>query len=325
VSNAAAAAGDFIITSTGGHGIILDRDGDVVWWYSFGLGSQGGTEDLSRVHMSTDGKSMWGCNLNVMGGQGRMFRIDIDGEGQRQDFNANRHHDLTVLPDNSIAYIEFDSNGQDTCDKIVEMTPSGQTKDVFRIRDHFGDLAGTGTGGIGMVGEWCHTNAIHYVPEQDAYYISVLNQNMVIKFKRSGEVVWAMGNAGPTQSGVKYLQGVSWTRQHGHHAYADGRFLLFNNGQGGFGGSGTSKIIEFELDENGGSARELWNYSGGGTSNTLGDVQKLSNGNILVVYSNSGTMHEVPAGGQSPVRTISAGGFGYVEARASLYGDPDRF
>jgi hypothetical protein len=59
---------------------------------------------------------------------------------------------------------------------------------------------------------------------------------------------------------------------------------------------------------------------------TLGDVQEMSNGNILIVYSNNGLIHEVAPGETStPLRTMNASGFGYAEARSSLYGPPERY
>jgi hypothetical protein len=175
--------------------------------------------------------------------------------------------------------------------------------------------------------EWCHSNAIHYVPTQDAYYVSVLDQSMIIKVNRSeGRLEWAIDGDGNNVGGVKYLSGATWSRQHGHHPLEDGSLLVFNNGEGGFGGGGNSLALAFTIDDSAGTARESWRYDGGSSTPTLGDVQQLSNGNILVVYSNSGLMHEVAAGEASTsLRTITAGGFGYVDARKSLYGVPDRY
>jgi hypothetical protein len=105
-----------------------------------------------------------------------------------------------------------------------------------------------------------------------------------------------------------------------------GRLLIFNNGEGGFGGGGTSFGLGLAIDEASGTASEIWRYNGGASSQTLGDVQEMSNGNIMVDYSNNGLIHEVAAGEtSSPLRSIVASNFGFAEARRSLYGAPDRF
>ena len=282
-----------------------------------------GGSGLSRAHISGDGKSMWGANLNVGGGDGKLYRIGMDGLGDVETLSIDRHHDFCVLPDNSIAYIEFDRDGDGTCDKIMERSASGETKQVYRLRDDFSALSSASTGWGGGSGEWCHSNAIHYIPSRDAFTLSVLNQNMIIEFTRSGELVWALDGDGNTVDGVTYLSGVSWSRQHGHHLFADGSLLIFNNGEGGFGG-GESIALEFSLDGNAGTADEVWRYSGGASSQTLGDVQKLTNGNVLVTYSNNGVIHEVSSSG-TLLRTLTASGFGYSDVRGSLYGAPERW
>lgn len=327
-SDASAVSGDFIVTTTGGYAVILDGDGDYVWWYSFSGGDTLGVTDLSRAHISADGKTMWGANLNVAGGRGRLFSIGMDGQGTMETIEVDRHHDFCVLPDNSIAYIEFETDGTGKCDRIVERSESGETRVVYTIRDDFSALSTTSTGFGGSEGEWCHSNAIHYVPAEDAYYLSVLNQNMLIKVNRTlGRLIWALDGDGNTVSGVTYLTGVSWNRQHGHHTFADGRLLLFNNGEGGFGGGeGSSMALSFSLDEGAKTAVQEWSYEGGASSATLGDVQMMSNGNILVTYSNNGLMHEVSPNDQwTLIRKLTAGGFGYSDARRSLYGAPDRY
>jgi hypothetical protein len=120
-----------------------------------------------------------------------------------------------IAPDGKIASIELDRVGNDKCDKIVELDTSGNQTIIYTIRDDFGSLA--------TQREWCHSNHIHYVPHQDAYYLSVLNQSMIMKINRNngnGQVEWVIcgqGSSGQV-SGVTYLTGgPTWGKQHGHH------------------------------------------------------------------------------------------------------------
>jgi hypothetical protein len=55
----------------------------------------------------------------------------------------------------------------------------------------------------------------------------------------------------------------------------------------------------------------------------LGDVQRLPNGNTLVVYSDEGDMREVTPDGDI-VQILTAPMFGYASFRESLYGPPLR-
>jgi hypothetical protein len=67
----------------------------------------------------------------------------------------------------------------------------------------------------------------------------------------------------------------------------------------------------------------VWSYSSEHFSGTLGDVQRLPNGNTLVTYSNQGLMHEVNSAGKL-VQSIQSDSLGYSTHRPTLYGPPPR-
>jgi hypothetical protein len=79
--------------------------------------------------------------------------------------------------------------------------------------------------------------------------------------------------------------------------------------------------MEFELTTP--NATEVWSYAGDYASPTLGDAQRLPNGNTLVTYSNRGIIQEVD-GDKHLVRELSTATLGYVEHRPTLYGPPPR-
>jgi hypothetical protein len=71
------------------------------------------------------------------------------------------------------------------------------------------------------------------------------------------------------------------------------------------------------------TAANTWQYEGGQRSTTLGDTQRLWNGNTLATYSNANTIHEVDASGDLlQSLQFMAGGLGYTIKRQSLYGPP---
>jgi len=315
--------GGFKVMSTwqGSTAFIVDADGDFVWWNRPG-------HDVTRARMSYDGKTMWMRNVNVQGGDSRITRISMDGTGA-ETFNNGvlpGHHDFTVLPDGAIAFIAFEQ-GSTQCDQIVEMDTEGNLTTVFDIRDGVPSLVG---------GQACHSNAIHYNEFDDSYTVSQRDYNTILKFNRSsGELEWVIGGASGTNS---FSGDASWSVQHGHHNIDDTHILLFSNngigggGGGGFpGGGGTSMALEYELNLDSMTATRVWDYSVSGTSSfTLGDVQRLPNGNTLITFSNAGTIHEVDSS-KNLVESISAalggpagGDIGYVDVRPTLYGPPPR-
>ena len=323
IQDSAASTGGFIVTSTGmksHYAYILDKDGDYVWWYAFEPAVDSSRMDgISRAKMSADGTYMWSGTINVGCGCGYLFGIGMDGLGTQATIAVDRHHDFTVLPDNTVVYIEYTDNG----DRIVERSESGTLRIVYNLND---DFSGEGI-------DWSHCNAIHYYPSDDSYTVSCLGLNNIIKIDRtSGSLIWRLeGDAGGDFSGI------TWNGQHGHQLLENGNILIFSNGGanrdttndsgGAFGGvfnlSG-AEVLELALSSSAGTADEIWRYQGQTYSAALGDVQRLPSGNTLVTYSIAGDLTEVSPS-KEIVRTITVDGLGYADWRPTLYGAPYRY
>ena len=302
------AYGGFTVTSdyAKSKGIILDADGEYVWWFDAPFAG------VNRARMSADGKHMLIGNVNVRNnGEGAIFKVSMDGLDTDIISLPDRHHDFTVLPDGDIAIIEYDRDGAGTCDRIVEITEDGARETIYAIRNDFEYLATNS--------EWCHANALSYDPRENVYYLSVLAFDAILKIDRSsGALVWVLGGE------VSSFEGTFWDRQHGHHALSNGNMLLFNNHGDPEDFTAASKVLEYALD--GDTARLVWQYDGDATSTTFGDVQRLGNGNTLVTYSNAGLIHEVDTDTGTPVIIISFGAsIGYADRRDTLYGLPQRY
>ena len=80
-------------------------------------------------------------------------------------------------------------------------------------------------------------------------------------------------------------------------------------------------MLEFDLTTP--DATEVWSYENDYTSPTLGDVERLPNGNTLISYSNAGVLQEIDSD-KNLVQEFSTTSLGYVEYRSSLYGPPPR-
>lgn len=298
-----AAAPGFIVTSSGigslgdtAPAFIIDHEGDIVWWAS-------APTSCSRAKMDWEGKHMVMMTLNVRYSTtgGVVRRVSMDGltvEDKLAGLSGG-HHDFTVTPGGNIVAIVH----QNSCSGIVERAPDGKVtsivSDVRELYQPVGD---------------CHPNSIHYHPEDESFTISDRNPDLFVKISRTGELEWQLGGANPIAS--LHYQG-TWAVNHGHHLLPNGNFLFFNNGDA----ASQSPVIEVELTEP--EATVVWSYTSEYSSPTLGDVQRLPNGNTLITYSNAGVIQEVN-GDQELVQQFGMPSLGYAEHRPSLYGPPSR-
>lgn len=317
-TNAAAQAAGFITTSGGLQGTgayIIDADGAVVW-YSTSPGQ------CSRARMDYEGVNMWMMALNVQNGGGEMRFVSMDGQTSQTNIAGleKTHHDFAVLP-GKVASMYWASTGTDPESNLVEHASdgSGSTTTVFKIGSN---LYAGGTSAFGGGSGTYHCNSILYHPADDSYTIGDRNPNLYVKVKHDGTPVWQIGGSCTSAKAPKCAPG-SWTVNHGHDIDATtGDILIFNNGQ-----SGASHVLELKLTESTSaiSTASVKDYSPGTTSNVLGDVQRLPNGNTLVTFSTSGQIVEVDPS-WATVQTIKSGSsnFGYSEWRPTMYGPPER-
>jgi hypothetical protein len=258
----------------------------------------------------------------------------MDGSDEQTFDVAQRHHDIEVLPDGSVVYLEYETTGTGTCDRVVRLAPDGTKTQLFLVRDHFPQRATSA--------EWCHSNAINYVPAEDAFTLSILDLNTIVKFTAAGQLVWRIGGQDTD------FPGASWNKQHQHHWLGNSLLLFSNDGQGSgaffrlgkslplFSNDGEgrsaffsadSRVVEFSVNERTREAGLIWQYTSDGASTmSFGDAKRLPNGNTLVGFSNDGTIHEVSPSGETLRRiTTAQDGQGYLDWRASLYGPPQSY
>jgi hypothetical protein len=337
-SNKAALYGGFLITgqyvqnvgSSGAPAYILDSDGDFVWWYNDG-------SDATGVRMSYDGNYMWINNANVPPPNSptsevpHVHRVTMDGLTDT-DFSVpfdKLSHQITPLPDGSVAFYATGSNG---CDDIKLFPAGGTPASVATTLVN----AKTAHGGTGA----CHLNNIEYSSSDDTLVFSDLDNDCLTKVSRTtGATVWILngGINGVTSS----FTGDTWAGgEHGFHILGLDDFVIFNNNSGGAGnvsggpsnGTGDGSIaLEMKLDLTAKTATKSWSYKAVGPTNkgiqvdVLGDVQRLGNGNTIVDYATKGEIQEVDANG-NVLQDLSLNGtnFGYIEKRATLYGPSPR-
>jgi len=323
VTNASAQANGFIVTcggigggggggsSSGGGAVIIDADGAVVWYST-------GPSQCSRARMDYDGVNMWMLSLNVQNSGGEMRFVSMDGQTSQTSISglSSAHHDFAVLP-GKIAAMVWTTTGTDPESNLVERASdgSGSTTTVFKIGSN---LYAGGSSAMGGGGSTYHCNSILYHSSDDSYTIGDRNPNLYVKVTHTGSPVWQIGGSCTSAKAPKCASG-TWQVNHGHDFDANGNMLIFNNGQ-----SGSSHVFELKITESTSaiSTTTVKDFAPGTSSNTLGDVQRLPNGNTVITYSNAGQILEVDSS-WSTVQTLK-GGFGYADWRATLYGPPGR-
>ncbi|MBN2193516.1 MAG: hypothetical protein JW751_11935 [Polyangiaceae bacterium] len=321
-ANPSAQAKGFIVTCGGLNSslpaVIIDADGAVVWW------SNVAPVSCSRARMNYEGTEMWAMSLNQQNTGGGMSRVSMDGEDVELSVDglSNAHHDFTVLPGGIVATLAWSAGGRDAESSLLERTPDGTIRAMFRVG------ANLYVGGPSVIGGGSHTfhaNALLHHPVDNTYTIGDRNPNVFVKVTRSGQPVWQFGGSCNQAPAPRCVPG-DWEVNHGHHLLSNGRFLFFCNGPY-LGTEVPSRVLEYTLNASGipmtATAVSAYSSLSGSHSDSLGDVQRLPNGNTLVVFSNNGVIQELDSSWKV-VQTLSAVSFGYADWRRTLYGPPER-
>ena len=319
-----AQAGGFIVTcpgvnsagSSGGtQGYIIDADGTVVW-------TAQAPASCSRARMDYEGNNMWMMALNVMNSGGEMRYVSMDGQTTQNNVSglSKAHHDFTVRKGGVVSTMAWSGSGSDPESDLIERSASGTVSTVLHIG---ANLYKGGPGVFGGGSNGYHCNAILYHEADDSYTIGDRNPSAFVKVTRAGSLVWQFGGNCSGAPAAKCAAG-TWNSNHGHQILANGNFLFFANGA--FSSSNPSYAYEYTLSTSGTmSATQVGSYksSSNNHSDSLGDVQRLPNGNTLVTFSNNGLIQELDSSWKV-VQSLSAGSFGYADWRETLYGPPPR-
>ncbi len=321
------ASGGFVYTTLiPGPSIILDADGDTVWWHSV---SQGDGHVIARTHPGEGSRHVLYETLQGWTTAGEysevreVIRAGLDGEYAQRVPVPYAHHDFLELPDGTLALLEFDRREmygvEVDGDRLVELDVDGARTEIWNIWDHTEyDPDHDHDGGA----RWGHCNAIDYDPSDDAYLVGCLHFNCIFKVDRAtGAVVWTMGGA---DSDFEIVGGEEeWFWGQHQFQFFDGGMVVFNNGP--YGGFETC-ASEFAVDYDTFTVERIWDYYPDPRLGiyAYGDASRLPNGNTLITWSSAGQMDEVTPQGEVVWRlNLDLGaGFGYAVWRESLYETP---
>lgn len=275
----------------------IDEQGEVVWYLH-------GDHPLAGAPVARnlgDGKL-----LLLLDEEARI--VKLTGETLESFPLPAYHHDAILLDSGNLLALTYARETVDGVllqgDVIVEVDSQGNIVWEWSAFDHLdtsrfpGALASRvlSNGAI----DWTHSNALFHIVEDDSILLSSRSQSWVVKIDRqSGDIHWIMGRKSdvPESLANKFfdLNSGSWmASQHAATLMNSGEILIYDNRNESelSGNIYNSRAVKFTLDTNTMLAEERWEYIVPKYTQSLGDVDELIGGNILVC-----------AGGPSDVST----------------------
>lgn len=316
----------FLITSfVPGPAVIVDGQGEVVWWHQLEVDYD---HTITRALLSADGSGvtylLW-TNLHHGGPESwmrQLVRVSFDGQWVETLALSGAHHDLDLMPDGAIACLMYDAREVEgivvSADRLVEVAPDGSLRQIWTVWDHVEfDPDQQYEGGE----RWGHCNAVDHDPIDDVIYVSCRNFSTIFRIDRvTGEVEWELGPDGD----FELADGGTWFEN--EHQFqiddgsASGRALVFDNA---IPTEASSAVREYVFDVQAGTAEEIWSYQPDPPLGVyaFGDVSRLPGGDTLIAWGSSGRIERLDGDGRSVQRLDVAlgAGVGYTTWVEGLY------
>ncbi len=312
--------------------VIIDRDGDYVWYRQAddGLG-------VVTAHPIPGKDSIaWAQHdIKQESDMGGILRLHFDGSESVLTTTFQGHHDFAVLPNDRYAWISVDAErveieGEEmtvAADRLLE-TPEGSGADVtpreifslfsdwhelYVPCDHFYETV-AGVGGY----DFSHGNSLVYDEALDEFRFMTKNlDNIMFIDREDGALLYEIGGLYGDLSTEDPME--MWS--HGHYSQIwDGGFTVFDNRY--HSDANSSKIKEYAYDQEAGTLEMVfsWTSEGGRFNGLLGDVKRLGD-TYLASWTEFGMLTEVTAEGEVVWRaeTDLGTGLGRVTWLPDLY------
>lgn len=291
--------------------VILDGDGEYVWWAELE-----GAHQVARVRLSNDGLGVYALPINIDSDARRGLIFTPWAGGQQTDTDVlGAHHDFVELADGTLGLLQEELRhvGSTTLigDMIVEQGLDGVQTPIWNAFDDI-DPALTPSGLEG--GDWSHANVLVYDSEQDDWLVSLFGVRGIVRVDRSTARMVSILGSSVGDFTNSYGQTDFIHRQHVFQLL-DGGILYFENSMPE---EASSRAVELSLNQDQMTAEEVWSYTPDPELYTfsLGGVERLDSGDTLVTFSVNGRIDEVASDGSLRWRISSAlgGTFGFSEA-----------
>ncbi len=293
------------------HAVILDQDGDPVWW----LHSVDPARLVIMARPSRDGASILTAHFNQPDQGIRRTPLgamsDLD-----QTFTPTvaAHHDMVDLPDGRIAYLGHDDVEMEwgpwgtvtvQVDVIREVDEGTSSADEAMVRFHPLDLPvplepvcehaeAVSTADEGLRAQWAHSNSLLWDETDDSFMVNHRNLDALSKIDRwTGERLWALGGA---HNEFTATSSDLWF-DHGHMSHwTPTGFTMFSNELH----HGGSRLMHYAVDQDARTLDHVWSYPHptGHQSPVLGDVDPTPDGAYLAAWGDLSRLQRITAAGE---------------------------
>jgi hypothetical protein len=286
------------ILGTNTAALILDPDGDIVWYHV-----PDGELDIYRARLSVDGKSLlynWASVSGDPANDSALVRVALDGSGSSSVDVPLLAHDFVEHEDGTVAAIVVEYRTVET---------------VWSAWDCFDPAVDRGEA---LEDGWTFANALDYDPVENAYYLGMRNFGSITKIDReTGACDWVFGLAASTIEIPP--EAALFFHQHQFDLRGNRILVMDNDGLPGK----VSRVLEYELDFEANRATEVWSYVSDPSVYTfvLGEPTRLDGGDVFINWSAAGQMERVTAAGSASWKLNSGAGvvFGFNTLAKSLY------
>jgi hypothetical protein len=210
----------------------------------------------------------------------KVLRLKLDHTLVHEYATPGLHHAFVDLPDESIVWgaaYGFD----EVLDKVHV---DGTEERLWTCSEYLAQIDHE---------VWCQSNTLTWHEPTDSFLYSFYTMHTILELDHeTGDVVHSWGDL-PGSWGFDPVDSAFYF-QHGC-SYTDAGTLMTSSQTSPEDDTGI--VREYELDEDGGILREVWNYSAGIPLDKAGEAHRLPGGNTLHNYGSSGRLVEVtPAG-----------------------------
>ncbi len=288
--------------------VIIDRDGDIVWYWEVEAGLS-----VPGAHFDVSTHSVTFMQVDVLGlsDVAQIYRVSLDGTEVTTTRALMGHHEALRHEDGTMSWLSFDFRTVEYGGEMIEIVgdrileiPEGSTDEdyaetVFSILDktlpyahceHFYDEV-FNTRAL----DFSHFNSLVYDKDRDVYMAMSRNlDTFLIIDRKTGEVLTHIG--GDYADIATADSADMWSHAHMTQAW-DGGFMVFDNGV--HYDPMRSRVVEYALDVDEGTLELVWEWTDPDDlfNPIFGDAQKLGD-TYMTSWTTLGRLQEVSAEGE---------------------------
>lgn len=285
----AGAPDELILTTTigqeGGNVLLLNPDGEIVWYITF-------QSRYAPVHAeaSRDGDGLvYNFLVRENEEEAGLCQVELSGAKRFCVSVPNSHHGFAQLPEGRYAMLVSDTRliGEKLVegDALVEVAANGDSFVLYTPWDHLEWDPDVQPDADGYV-EWTHANGVFYDEVEETVLVSMRNLSTIVRVDvTSAELLAIYGGV----EGWGFPRPIdSFLYAHGPAFAADGQLLVFDNQD--VRKNDPSRVMRYTLNAELERLEPTYTYypDDGRSVSVLGSVYELDNGDLFTSWGSSG-------------------------------------